>query len=175
MGILNSHSHDSGPEQVSRQNDMVVNLTHRPTTSFSRLSNLAQAPRSCKKLLHKAPRHHPSPKVMCVLSHLSRFRKLMCLFSETPWTVACQASLPTGFPRQDYWNGLPFHFPGDLPNPGINPVILHWQADSLPLNHLGSLTVSREAPKRPASSSLMIGSHHHGYKPASGTRQGWAQ
>lgn len=79
MGILNSHSQDSGPEQVSRQNGMVVNLTHRPTTSFSRLSNLAQAPRSCKKLLHKAPRQHPSPKVMCVLSHLSRFRKLMCV------------------------------------------------------------------------------------------------
>ena len=57
---------------------------------------------------------------------------------KTPWTVVCQAPLSMGFPRQDYWNGLPFHFPGDLPNPGINPVILHWQADSLPLNHLGS-------------------------------------
>ena len=95
---------------------MVVNLKHRPTTSFSQLSNLAQAPRSCKKLLHKAPRHHPSPKVMCVLSHL---------FPKVNVCVQCDpmdCSLPTGFPRQEYWNGLPFHSPGYLPNPGINPV-----------------------------------------------------
>ena len=32
----------------------------------------------------------------------------------TPWTVACQAPLPTGFPRQEYWSGLPFPSPGDL-------------------------------------------------------------
>ena len=40
----------------------------------------------------------------------------------TPWTVALQAPLPMGFPRQEYWNGLPFLSPGDLPNPGIEPV-----------------------------------------------------
>ena len=39
----------------------------------------------------------------------------------TPWIVAFQASLFMGFPRQDYWSGLPFPFPGDLPNPGIEP------------------------------------------------------
>ena len=37
----------------------------------------------------------------------------------TPWTVACQAPLFMGFPRQEYWGGLPFPPPGDLPNPGI--------------------------------------------------------
>ena len=37
-----------------------------------------------------------------------------------------------GFPRQEYWSGLPFPSPGDLPNP------VHWQADSLPLSHQGS-------------------------------------
>ena len=37
----------------------------------------------------------------------------------TPWTVACQAPLSTGFSRQEYWNGLPFPPPGDLPDPGI--------------------------------------------------------
>ena len=41
-----------------------------------------------------------------------------CLFA-TPGTVACQAPLSTGFPRQEYWRGLPFPFSGDLPNPGI--------------------------------------------------------
>ena len=37
----------------------------------------------------------------------------------TPWTVAHQASLSKGFPRQEYWSGLPFPPPGDLPHPGI--------------------------------------------------------
>ena len=39
----------------------------------------------------------------------------------TPWTVAHQAPLSVGFPRQEYWSGLPFPSPGDLPNPGIEP------------------------------------------------------
>ena len=37
----------------------------------------------------------------------------------TPWTVARQAPLPMGFPRQEYWSGLPFPSPGDPPNLGI--------------------------------------------------------
>ena len=44
----------------------------------------------------------------------------------TPWTVARQAPLPMGFPRQEYWSGLPFPTPGDLPYPGIehrSPVL----------------------------------------------------
>ena len=40
----------------------------------------------------------------------------------TPWTVACQAPLSMGFPRQEYWSGLPFLSPGDLPDPGIKPL-----------------------------------------------------
>ena len=47
-----------------------------------------------------------------------------------PWTVACQASLSMEFPRQEYWSGLPFSSPGDLPNQGSNPCLLHWQVDS---------------------------------------------
>ena len=55
-----------------------------------------------------------------------------------------QVSISMRFPRQEYWNGLPFLFPGDLPNPGIEPMSPAWQADSLPLSHLGSpLKVSR--------------------------------
>ena len=41
--------------------------------------------------------------------------------SATPWTVACQAPLSTGFPRQGYWSGSPFPPPGDLPSLGIKP------------------------------------------------------
>ena len=49
-------------------------------------------------------------KCVCVKS-LSRVQ----LFA-TPWTVAHQAPLSMGFSRQEYWNGLPFPSPGDLPN-----------------------------------------------------------
>ena len=42
-----------------------------------------------------------------------------------------------GFPRQEYWSGLPFPSPGDLPKPGIKPRSPAWQVDSLPLS-LGS-------------------------------------
>ena len=52
--------------------------------------------------------------------------------SVTSWTVACQASLSMGFSRQEYWYGLPFPPPGDLPNPGIGPRSPALQADSLP-------------------------------------------
>ena len=46
----------------------------------------------------------------------------LCPTLETPWTVACQAPLPMGFPSQEYWGGLPFPPLGDLPDPGIKPV-----------------------------------------------------
>ena len=58
---------------------------------------------------------------------LSRVR----LFA-TPWTVAYQASPSVGFSRQEYWSGLPFPFPGDLPNPGIEPRSPALQTDALP-------------------------------------------
>ena len=50
----------------------------------------------------------------------------------TPWTIACQAPLFMGFSRQEYWNGLPFPSPGDLPNPGSKLRSPALQADSLP-------------------------------------------
>ena len=56
----------------------------------------------------------------------------------TPWTVAHQAPLSMGFSRPEHWRGLPFPSPGDLPDPGTEPLSPAWQADSLPLSHLGS-------------------------------------
>ena len=53
--------------------------------------------------------------------------------SVTPWTVARQAPLFTGFPWQEYWSGLSFPSPGDLPNPEIKPMS---PESSLPLSHL---------------------------------------
>ena len=56
-----------------------------------------------------------------------------------PMTVAHQALLTMEFSRQEYWSEGPFPTPGDLPNPGIQPV--DWQVDSLPLVPPESLSV----------------------------------
>ena len=48
-----------------------------------------------------------------------------------PWTVAYQAPPSMDFSRQEYWSGLPFPSPGDLPNPGIEPGSPALQADAL--------------------------------------------
>ena len=76
---------------------------------------------------------------LCVL--LSRFSHVR-LFA-TPWTVAHQVALSTGYSRQEYWSGLPCLLPGDLPNPGIKPTslcLLLWQIGSLPLAPPGKLS-----------------------------------
>ena len=49
----------------------------------------------------------------------------------TLWTVAYQAPPSMGFSRQEYWSGLPFPSPGDLPDPGIEPSSPALQADAL--------------------------------------------
>ena len=78
---------------------------------------------------------------LVVISYL-----LLLLFSHqvvsnsfvTPWTVAHQAPLSMGFPRQEYWRSLPFPSPGDLPDSGIKLTSPAWQAGSLPLSYQGS-------------------------------------
>ena len=57
------------------------------------------------------------PLYAWMLSHFSRIG-----LSVTPWTVACQAPLSMGFSRHEYWRGLSFPSPGDLPDPGIKPA-----------------------------------------------------
>ena len=61
--------------------------------------------------------------VCMLVSHVQLFA--------TPWTVACQAPLSMEFTRQEYWSGLPFPSPGDLPDPGIELGSPAFQADSL--------------------------------------------
>ena len=56
----------------------------------------------------------------------------LCPTLATPWTIACQAPLSIGFSRQEYWSGLPFPSPGDLPDLGIEPGSPALQAYSLP-------------------------------------------
>ena len=57
----------------------------------------------------------------------------------TPRTIAYQASPSMGFSRQEYQNGLPFHSPGDFPDPGIKPRSPTLQADALPSEPAGTL------------------------------------
>ena len=74
----------------------------------------------------------------------------MCTTLVTPWTVDHQAM---GFPRQEYWSGLPFPSPGDHPNPEIKPGLLHCtqspslQGDSLPTEPPGKPICARGTSK----------------------------
>ena len=86
-----------------------------------------EAPKSCQ--LKNAV---SSYKAAAAVQSLSRVQLFVI-----PWTVANQAPLSIEFPRQEYWGGLPFLSPGDLPDPR-NTHVLPWQADSLPLSHQGS-------------------------------------
>ena len=60
-----------------------------------------------------------------------------CLTLAIPWTVAHQAPLSMGFSRQEYWSGLPFPSPEDLPNPGIEPGCLHCRQTLYRLSYQG--------------------------------------
>ena len=69
----------------------------------------------------------------------------MCAYSVTSVMFDCdtmdycpQVPLSVGFSRQEYWSGVPFPSPGNLPNPWIKPVSPVLQVDSLPLSNLGS-------------------------------------
>ena len=69
-------------------------------------------------------------------SCLQFLRAIACMFCHansfaTPWTIADQAPLSTGFSRQNYWSGLSCLSPGDLPDPGIKSASPGLQADSL--------------------------------------------
>ena len=62
----------------------------------------------------------------------------------TPWTVAYQASLSMEFSRQEYWRGLPFPSPGDLPNPGIEPGFPSLWGDALSFEPPGRIRKSEK-------------------------------
>ena len=86
--------------------------------------NAAEAqPQSGKIIWQVSPTSHPEFQLqgslcVCVLS------QTLVLDSANPWMVACQVLLPMGFSRQEYWSELSLLSPGDLPDPGIEPVSL---------------------------------------------------
>ena len=59
-----------------------------------------------------------------------------------PWTISYQAPPSMKFSRQEYWSGLPFPSPGDLPNQGLNPDLPHCGQTLYRLSHHGSLVGS---------------------------------
>ena len=76
-----------------------------------------------------------------------KVKLLSCVWlSGTPWTVAYQASPSMGFSRQEYWSGLPFLSPGDLPDPGIKPGSPALRADAL-LSEPGSKGKASSNPR----------------------------
>ena len=70
---------------------------------------------------------------------------------ETPWTVAHQAPPSMGFSRQEYWSGLPFPSPGDLPAPGSDPGLPHRGQTLCCLSHSGSPVSTTRTQMTPSS------------------------
>ena len=66
---------------------------------------------------------------MTLLSHFLCFVAQLCQLFVTRWTIAHEAPLSMEFSRQEYWSGLPFPSPGDLPDPGIKHRSLTLQVD----------------------------------------------
>ena len=78
--------------------------------------------------------HRVGNAIQPSLSHVQLF--------VTPWTVAHHAPLSMGFSRQEYWSGLSFPSPGDLPDPGIKLGLLHWRQMLYHLSHLGNQPIT---------------------------------
>ena len=88
-------------------------------------SSVAQ---SCPTLRNPMNRRTPG---LPVHHQLLEFTQIHVQLFVTPWTVTHYAPLSMEFSSQEYWSGLPFPFPGDLPNPGIEPESSSLQVDSL--------------------------------------------
>ena len=104
-----------------------------------------------------------------VLSHVQLFT--------TPRTVAHQAPLSMEFSRQEYWSGLLFPFPGDLPDPGIEPYLLcllRLQVESLPQSHLRSPSRCILVPKSIWTQNLVL-STTIGQKTTRKGKEGWKE
>jgi len=127
-------------------------VNHRHSETENEQLGLVPLPKSGQEtLMHKEtpPENLPHPSdVSVIFSLLSSMvsSTYFCVLDHavvsdsfvTLWTAAFQVPLFMEFSRQEYLSGLPFPFPGDIPDPGIEPVFPAWQAHSLPMSHLGS-------------------------------------
>ena len=149
-GWVGACCHSSSATSVSQNPEFYfqlcfLSLTAKPPLSFPPLEarllepdTTSQAPLPglhALQVSYLSPGPHTAPHLVsryplliasrgCLLSSvvcmLSRFSCVW--FCVTLWTVACQAPLSMRFFRQEYWSGLPCSLPGDLPDPGIEPV-----------------------------------------------------
>jgi len=114
-----SSCHQTGPDSFCQEA-----LIHLPWVRHSGLDQLIVSRKSTQDKNMAAPKGITQLKKdawfsrmpVCVLSCFSRVQLL-----ETPWTVAHQAPLSIGFPKQEYWSGLPFPSPEYLLDLGIKP------------------------------------------------------
>ena len=90
------------------------------------------------KAKHSATHGPGIQKTMCCVCLVTQ----SCPTFATPQIVACQVPLSMGFSRQEYWSGLPFPSPGDLPDLGIEPRSPALQADFFPTELQGKLTIA---------------------------------
>ena len=97
------------------------------------IHHLSQPPNHPLDKLIKCKLHLLPPHIIQTIAWYIKGKSSRSVVSDsaTPWTVAYQAPSPMGFSRQEYWNGLPFPSPGDLPDPGIKPGSPEFQADAL--------------------------------------------
>ena len=103
----------------------------KPNYSYFLLQGIFSTQGSYPSLLHCKCIIYPLGSPRGTMKVKVKLLSCVWLFA-TPWTVACQAPLSMVFSRQEYWSGLPFSSPGDLPDPGIEPRSPVLQADSLP-------------------------------------------
>ena len=103
LGALSARIHKKGPDPAQTRTSQVANVREQKQT-------LGDARVSSTTWLA------PPPLSLSEVNSVSHVRLFVTL-----WTVAYQASPSMGFSRQEYWSGLPFPSPGDLPNPGIEP------------------------------------------------------
>ena len=89
------------------------NLSARPSSFPNRFVHLKDPAFPLWVLIHDL-------QIVCVLCVFSR--SVMSDSFSTTWTVARQAPLSMGFPKQEHWSGFPLHSPGDLPDPGTEPL-----------------------------------------------------
>ena len=92
--------------------------------------------------------HLPLSNIFSTFVYIEKERKTKSLshvrLFATPWTRTYQAPLSMGFSRQEYWSGLSFPSPGDLPDPAIEPRSLHCRQTLYHLSHQGSLCIHNE-------------------------------
>ena len=111
----------------------IINVKSLPEGSSSWRIGSTKNTEVCKVRMPWSSLWCPCSPVCVCPPHTAQLLSGVQLFS-APWTVAPQAILSLEFSRQECWHGLPISSPGDLPDSGITPTSLHWQADSFPLS-----------------------------------------